>query len=124
MDALTSEVLLITCMRRYAADPLSLGHIEERMAARGVGVDGPTMHGGAIKHLVCSMLELKTFRGVRVLLATTLTMYLVHKNQPEGQSRLQPARVTSWLFKRLQAHKRKLMKDRNQRWSSTSTQVY
>lgn len=99
----------------------------------------------AIKRLVRSMLEFKAIRCVRMFIATTRTMHLIHKDQPQSQFRLQPASVTSWLFKRRQAHrfaqphrlianepkisvrktrKRKLMRDRNQRWSSTSTQVH
>jgi len=44
------EVMLI-CVRWYAAYPLSLRHIEELMAERGVFVDHATVHRWAIKIL-------------------------------------------------------------------------
>src|SRR5450755_3633914 len=44
------EVMLI-CVRWYAAYPLSLRHIEEMMAERGVSVDHATVHRWAIKIL-------------------------------------------------------------------------
>ena len=44
------EVMLI-CVRWYAAYPLSLRHIEEMMAERGVFVDHATVHRWAIKIL-------------------------------------------------------------------------
>jgi len=44
------EVLLL-CVRWYAAYPLSLRHIEEMMAERGVVVDHATVHRWAIKML-------------------------------------------------------------------------
>ena len=43
--------LMLTCVRWYAAYPLGLRHIEERMAGRGVGVDHATVHRWAIKIL-------------------------------------------------------------------------
>ena len=44
------EVLLI-CVRRYAAYPLRLRHIEEMMQERGVFVDHATVHRWSIKIL-------------------------------------------------------------------------
>jgi len=44
------EVMLV-CVRWYAAYPLSLGHIEEMMAERGVFVDHATVHRWSIKML-------------------------------------------------------------------------
>jgi putative transposase len=44
------EVMLI-CVRWYAAYPLSLRHIEEMMAERGVFVDHATVHRWSIKIL-------------------------------------------------------------------------
>jgi putative transposase len=44
------EVMLV-CVRWYAAYPLSLRHIEEMMAERGVCVDHATVHRWAIKIL-------------------------------------------------------------------------
>lgn len=44
------EVMLV-CVRWYAAYPLSLRHIEEMMAERGVSVDHATVHRWAIKIL-------------------------------------------------------------------------
>jgi len=44
------EVMLI-CVRCYAACPLSLRHIEEMMAERGVFVDHATVHRWSIKIL-------------------------------------------------------------------------
>ena len=41
--------VMLTCVRWYAAYPLSLRHIEEMMAERGVGVDHATVHRWAIK---------------------------------------------------------------------------
>ena len=43
--------VMLTCVRWYAAYPLSLRHIEEMMAERGVGVDHATVHRWAIKIL-------------------------------------------------------------------------
>ena len=42
---------MLTCVRWYAAYPLSLRHIEEMMAERGVAVDHATVHRWAIKIL-------------------------------------------------------------------------
>ena len=36
--------VMLTCVRWYAAYPLSLRHIEEMMAERGVAVDHATVH--------------------------------------------------------------------------------
>jgi len=44
------EVMLV-CVRWYAAYPLSLRHIEEMMAERGVTVDHATVHRWAVKML-------------------------------------------------------------------------
>lgn len=44
------EVILV-CVRRYVADPLSLRHLEEKMAERGVSVDHSMVHRWAIKLL-------------------------------------------------------------------------
>ncbi len=44
------EVMLV-CVRWYAAYPLSLRHIEEMMAERGVIVDHATVHRWALKML-------------------------------------------------------------------------
>jgi transposase-like protein len=44
------EVMLV-CVRWYAAYPLSLRHIEEMMAERGVLVDHATVHRWSIKIL-------------------------------------------------------------------------
>ena len=44
------EVMLV-CVRWYAAYPLSLRHIEEMMAERGVRVDHATIHRWALKIL-------------------------------------------------------------------------
>ena len=43
--------VMLTCVRWYAAYPLSLRHIEEVMAERGVGVDLATVHRREIKIL-------------------------------------------------------------------------
>ena len=43
--------VMLTCVRWYAAYPLSLRHIEEMMAERGVRVDHATIHRWAIKIL-------------------------------------------------------------------------
>ena len=43
--------VMLTCVRWYAACPLSLRHIEEMMVERGVGVDHATVHRWAIKIL-------------------------------------------------------------------------
>ena len=42
---------MLTCVRWYAAYPLSLRHVEEMMAERGVVVDHATVHRWAIKIL-------------------------------------------------------------------------
>ena len=44
------EVMLV-CVRWYSAYPLSLRHIEEMMAERGVVVDHATVHRWSIKIL-------------------------------------------------------------------------
>ena len=41
--------VMLTCVRRYVAYPLSLRHIEEMMHERGVFVDHTTVHRWAIK---------------------------------------------------------------------------
>jgi transposase-like protein len=51
--------VMLTCVRWYVAYPLSLRHLEEMMAERGVSVDHSTVHRWAIKLLPA--LE-KTFR--------------------------------------------------------------
>ena len=43
--------VMLTCVRWYAAYPLSLRHIQEMMAERGVAVDHATVHRWAIKIL-------------------------------------------------------------------------
>src|ERR1035437_8573799 len=43
--------VMLTCVRRYVAYPLSLRHIEEMMQERGVFVDHTTVHRWAIKML-------------------------------------------------------------------------
>ena len=43
--------VMLTCVRWYATYPLSLRHIEEMMAERGVVVDHATVHRWAIKIL-------------------------------------------------------------------------
>ncbi|MEB0060230.1 IS6 family transposase, partial [Variovorax sp. LG9.2] len=43
--------IMLTCVRWCAAYPLSLRHIEEIMAERGVVVDQATVHRWAIKIL-------------------------------------------------------------------------
>jgi putative transposase len=44
------EVILV-CVRWYVAYPLSLRHLEEMMAERGVAVDHSTIHRWAVKML-------------------------------------------------------------------------
>ena len=44
------EVMLV-CVRWYVAYPLSLRHLEEMMAERGITVDHSTIHRWAIKML-------------------------------------------------------------------------
>ena len=41
--------VMLTCVRWYVAYPLSLRHIEEMMAERGVFVDHATIHRWALK---------------------------------------------------------------------------
>ena len=43
--------VMLTCVRWYAAYWLSLRHVEEMMAERGVAVDHATVHRWAIKIL-------------------------------------------------------------------------
>ena len=43
--------VMLTCVRRYVAYPLSLRHLEEMMAERGIAVDHSTVHRWAIKLL-------------------------------------------------------------------------
>src|ERR1700730_13306966 len=43
--------VILTCVRWYVAHPLSLRHLEEMMAERGVSVDHSTVHRWAIKLL-------------------------------------------------------------------------
>ena len=47
------EVILV-CVRWYVAYPLSLRHLEEMMAERGITVDHSTIHRWAIKMLPVS----------------------------------------------------------------------
>ncbi len=41
--------IMLTCVRWYVAYPLSLRHIEEMMAERGVPVDHATVHRWSLK---------------------------------------------------------------------------
>jgi putative transposase len=43
--------VILTCVRWYVAYPLSLRHLEEMMAERGVSVDHSTVHRWAIKRV-------------------------------------------------------------------------
>ena len=43
--------VILTCVRWYVAYPLSLRHLEEMMAERGIAVDHSTVHRWAIKLL-------------------------------------------------------------------------
>jgi transposase-like protein len=43
--------VILTCVRWYVAYPLSLRHLEEMMAERGVSADHSTVHRWAIKLL-------------------------------------------------------------------------
>ena len=43
--------VILTCVRWYVANPLSLRHLEEMMSERGVSVDHSTAHRWAIKLL-------------------------------------------------------------------------
>jgi putative transposase len=43
--------VILTCVRWYVAYPLSLRHLEEMMAKRGISVDHSTVHRSAIKVL-------------------------------------------------------------------------
>ena len=43
--------VILTCVRWYVAYPLSLRHLEEMMAERGVSVNHSTVHRWAIKPL-------------------------------------------------------------------------
>jgi putative transposase len=52
--------VMLTCVRRHVACPLSLRHIEEMMAERGVFVDHATTHRWALK-IVPALV--KVFRG-------------------------------------------------------------
>jgi transposase-like protein len=60
--------VILTCVRWYVAYPLSLRHLEDMMAERGVSVDHATVHRWAIKLL--PVLE-KAFR---------------HRKRPVGKS--------------------------------------
>ena len=44
-------VVMLVCVRWYVGYPLSLRHLEEMMAERGVAVDHSTIHRWAIKML-------------------------------------------------------------------------
>lgn len=44
--------IMLTCVRWYVAYPLSLQHIEEMMAERGVPVDHATVHRWSIKRFL------------------------------------------------------------------------
>ena len=58
------EVMLV-CVRWYVAYPLSLRHIEEMMAERGVCVDHATVHRWAIKisPVLAAVFRLRTRTG-------------------------------------------------------------
>ena len=43
--------VILTCVRWYGAYPLSLRHLEDMMAERGVSVDHSTVHRWAIKRV-------------------------------------------------------------------------
>ena len=52
--------VILLCVRWYVAYPLSLRHLEQMMAERGISVDHSTVHRWALKLL--PVLE-KAFRG-------------------------------------------------------------
>ena len=59
------EVILV-CVRWYVAYPLSLRHLEEMMAERGVVVDHSTIHRWAIKMLpALAATSITTFASIR-----------------------------------------------------------
>ena len=65
---------MLTCVRWYVAYPLSLRHIEEMMAERGVNVDHATIHRWALKMLpilawVCRRRKSAVGRSGRMALA-------------------------------------------------------
>ena len=94
---------MLDCVRWYAAYPLSLRHIEEMMAERGVVVDHATVHRWAIKilpvlteqdhraikRIVWPMLGFKSFRCASILIAGIETMHMIKKGQldrPKAQA--------------------------------------
>ena len=66
--------VMLNCVRWYVAYPLSLRHIEEIMAERGVNVDHATIHRWALKMLpilapVCRRRKLPVGGSGRMALA-------------------------------------------------------
>src|SRR5450631_4849566 len=72
------EVMLV-CVRWYAAYPLSLRHLEEMMAERGVVVDHATVHRWAIKIVpVLALVFRRRKRSVSTSWRMDETYILVH----------------------------------------------
>jgi putative transposase len=55
--------VMLTCVRWYVACPLSLHHIEEMMAERGVIIDHATVHRWALKILPALTTAFRSRKG-------------------------------------------------------------
>ena len=67
--------VMLTCVRWYAAYPLSLRHIEEMMAERGVVVDHATVHRWSVSGKPLASLPHPSCCGRQA-----------HSGKPEGRS--------------------------------------
>lgn len=77
--------VILTCVRWYVAYPLSLRHLEEMMAERGISVDHSTVHRWAIKRRTRPMLGFSNFRCARILLSSIELMHMIANGQMENR---------------------------------------
>ncbi|MGC3030190.1 hypothetical protein ACPUER_34560 [Burkholderia sp. DN3021] len=97
--------VILQCVRWYVAYPLSLRHLEEMMAERGVSVDHSTVHRWAIKLLPVlekaflqrkrpvgkswRMMGFKDFHCARILLGGIELMHVIAKGKMKGDRKNQ-----------------------------------
>src|SRR5258705_10341833 len=80
--------VILTCVRWYVAYPLSLRHLEEMMAERGISVDHSTVHRWAIKVLPVLATGCRFFSAP----------YLAGRRTWQGFSQIRTDRVESCRF--------------------------
>ena len=80
--------VILTCVRWYVAYPLSLRHLEEMMAERGISVDHSTVHRWAIK--VLPVLEKAFRRHKKAVGRSSLCAHPVERHRTNAYARQGP----------------------------------